>query len=103
MQSAAQGGIEARDRQEPNPHYSRHSDYSNPGQHADLLASVPSDLASVCAVAQNTIAHYRFSSVPLPASSDDDINARWLSRILDIDQQRHGKLLHHHRAEADRV
>jgi hypothetical protein len=103
MQSAAQGETESRDRHEPEPHYSRHSFYSDPGRHADLLAGVPSDLASVCAVAQNTIAHYRFSSVPLPTSSNNDINARWLSRILDIDQQRHGKPLHHDRAEADRV
>lgn len=103
MQSATQGGIESGDRHGPDPHYSQHSYYSDPGPHADLLASVPSDLASVSAVARNMIAHYWFASVPLPASSNDDINARWLSRILEIDQHRHGKPLQHERAEADRV
>lgn len=50
------------------------------------------------------IAHYWFASAPLPSSSNDDINARWLSRILGIDQARHdGKPLQHERAEADRV
>lgn len=97
MQATDRGGTEPHDRPAPAPHYSQHSHY------ADLLASVPSDLARVSAVAQNTIAHYRFSKVPLPASSNDDINARWLSRILEIDQDRHTKPLHQDRAETDRV
>ncbi|SDE09199.1 Transglutaminase-like superfamily protein [Auraticoccus monumenti] len=103
MESTDPGESQSRVRHEPAPHFSRHSAYSNPGRYADLLADVPRDLASVCAVARNLIAHYWFASGPLPASSNDDINARWLSRILEIDQQRHGKPLQHERAEADRV
>lgn len=88
---------------EPAEHYSQHSRYSDPGAHAQLLQAVPPDLSTVCAVAQNTIAHYRAASVPLPSSSNADINARWLSRILDLDQQRHGMPLQHERPEAERV
>lgn len=88
---------------EPAAHYLQHSPYSDPGLHAGLLEAVAPDLPSVCAVAQNTIAHYLAASVSLPESSNGDINARWLSRILDLDQQRHGVPLQSERAEAERV
>ena len=88
---------------EPAEHYSQHSRYSDPGAHAQLLQAVPPDLDTVCAVARNTIAHYRAASVPLPASSNADIDARWLSRTLDLDQQRHGVPLQQERPEAERV
>ena len=84
-------------------HYSQHSRYSDPGANVHLLRAVAPDLSTVCAVAQNTIAHYRAASVPLPESSNADINARWLSRMLDLDQQRHGVPLQHERPEAKRV
>jgi len=88
---------------EPAAHYSNHSRYSDPGAYAELLQAVPPDLATVGAVARNTIAHYRAASVALPDSSNADINARWISRILDLDQQRHQLPLRDERAEADRV
>ena len=58
--------------------------------HAALLDQLEPDIATASGAAQNLIAHYRFASTPLPESSNDDINARWLSTILKIDQQRHG-------------
>jgi len=87
----------------PAGHYSQHSRYSDPGRNVDLLLAVAPEVPTVCAVAQNTIAHYRAASVPLPQSSNEDINARWLSRILDLDQERHGVPLQQERAEAARV
>lgn len=87
----------------PAEHYSRHSRYSDPGAYAHLLEAVSPDLATVGAVARNTIAHYRAASVALPESSNADINARWISRILDLDQQRHGVPLREERSEAERV
>lgn len=102
--STDQCGSESGVRREPAPHFLRHSPNSDPERYSDLVADVPSDLASVCAVARNLIAHYWFASVPLPSVSNDDINARWLSRILEIDQERHvEKPLQHERAEAHRV
>ena len=80
-----------------------HSRYSDPGKNVHLLQAEALDLSIVCRVAQNTIAHYRTDSVPLPESSNADINARWLSRILDLDQGRHGVPLQHERPEAERV
>lgn len=58
--------------------------------HAALLDQLEPDIATASGAAQNLIAHYRFASTPLPESSNDDINARWLSTILKIDQQWHG-------------
>ncbi len=81
----------------------RHSAYSDPGRHAALLDQVEPDIATASAVAQNLIAHYRHASTPLPESGNDDINARWLSTILAIDQQRHGAPLVAPRPEAGRV
>lgn len=83
--------------------YARHSAYSDPGQHAALLDQVDPTIASASAVAQNLIAHYRYATTQLPEHSNDDINARWLSAILDIDQQRHGTPLSSPRAEPERV
>lgn len=87
----------------PPAHFARHSPYSDPGGHAELLQDVRPEVDSVCAIAQNVIAHYRFASATLPESSNGDINSRWLSRTLEIDQIRHGAALQSPRAEADRV
>lgn len=87
----------------PPAQFARHSPYSDPGGHAELLQDVRPEVDSVCAVAQNVIAHYRFASATLPESSNGYINSRWLSRTLEIDQIRHGASLQSPRAEADRV
>ncbi|MDQ4025337.1 MAG: transglutaminase-like domain-containing protein, partial [Actinomycetota bacterium] len=62
--------------------YSRQSPYSDPGQHAGLLAAVAPDRASVSAAARAAIVHYRSGLEP----SDDqrgDPDRRWLTSILD--------------------
>lgn len=87
----------------PAPRYARHSPYSDPGRHAALLEQIDPGIPSASAVAQNTIAHYRHSTTPLPKASSGDINARWLSRMLEIDQRRHGCSLLEPRAEAERL
>src|SRR5690625_4632457 len=73
--------------------WSRHTAYSDPGRHADLLAAVPGDLAALSAVARNLIIHYRGSGLDLPDETKQDINARWLAATLDLDQQRHAAAL----------
>ncbi|GAB3742638.1 transglutaminase-like domain-containing protein [Microlunatus parietis] len=83
--------------------FERHSRYSDPGRYARLLGAVRPELPEVCAVARNVIAHYRYARVPLPESTNGDINARWLSRILELDQARHPTPLTEPRAEAERV
>ncbi|MFC7620361.1 transglutaminase domain-containing protein [Microlunatus sp. GCM10028923] len=88
---------------QPSPHYARHSRYSDPGRLAHLLLAVRPGLPEVCEVARNVIVHYRYARVPLPESSNGDINLRRLSRILELDQERHRAPLTEARPEAERV
>ena len=81
----------------------RHSAYSDPGTCADLLAAVPPEPSQLSAVARNVIVHYWASGLDLPAATRDDVNLRWLSRILAADQDRHAVPLAHPRAPVERV
>lgn len=83
--------------------YARHSRYTDPGEHADLLRQVDPSTAGVCAVARNLIAHYRGEAAALPAATREDVNLRWLADQLGTDQQRHGLPLAEPRALADRL
>lgn len=77
--------------------------YSDPGRHAALLDEVPADIPTLSAVARNLIVHYRASECELPGHSRDDIHLRWLSAILQTDQERHGSPLSIPRDEPSRV
>ena len=77
--------------------------YSHPGRHSSLVAELSTDPASLSAVARNLIVHYRASGHDLPAENRDDINARWLEDILDLDQTRHPKPLAKARPATQRV
>ncbi|MFJ6168757.1 hypothetical protein ACIQH6_26830 [Micromonospora orduensis] len=68
--------------------YRRHSPYSDPGRHAALLDAVPADIPTVAATARNVIVHYRAGGVELPDDRLDEVNCRWVDRILDTDQSR---------------
>lgn len=86
------------------PHgWSRHSPYSDPGSHAELLDAVPIEIPSLSAVARNVIVHYRESGLDLPAATRDDINSRWLAVTLEIDQERHRKPLAEFREPTERA
>lgn len=65
----------------------RQSPYSTPGRYADRLAVPPDDLASLCAVSRNVIAHYRAELPDLPKARRGEIDSRWLSSILAVDYQ----------------
>lgn len=49
------------------------------------------------------IAHYRADGKDLPESTRGDINARWMSRLLEVDQSRHPVPLDRPRELRDRV
>ena len=83
--------------------YARHSRYSDPGEHADLLRQVDPSTEAVSAVARNLIAHYRGEAAVLPAHTRKDVNLRWLADQLGTDQQRHGVPLAEPRALAERL
>lgn len=70
--------------------HARHTAYSDPGAHASLLAELPTDPGALSAVARNVVVHYRASGAELPQESAADIDLRWVDRMLETDQQRHG-------------
>lgn len=63
--------------------YARHSAYSDPGGHADLLRAVGPTPGSVGAAACATIVHYRAGRPTLTDAQRTDIDQRWLATILD--------------------
>ncbi len=83
--------------------HSVHSLYSEPGRHTGLLAGLPTDPDELSSVARNVIVHYRASGRELPVEHRDDINARWLADILDLDQNRHPMPLAQDRPITQRV
>ncbi|MEU1587621.1 transglutaminase domain-containing protein [Micromonospora sp. NPDC005710] len=83
--------------------YRQHSPYSDPGRHAALLDAVPADIASVAATARNVIVHYRAGGVELPPDRLEEVNCRWVGRILDTDQSRFPLPLAAERPAVDRV
>jgi len=83
--------------------HASHTPYSDPGGRAALLAALPLDPTALSAVARNVIAHYRAEAEGLPSSSDDDINLRWVARMLEVDQQRHGRPLAEPREPTERL
>lgn len=85
------------------PHrFAAHTAYTEPGRHAALLRE-PAGIDQVCATARNLILHYRGEVDLLHDDRKDEINSRWVSVILDVDQQRHPGSLLTPRPPDDRV
>ncbi|MER7589630.1 transglutaminase domain-containing protein [Micromonospora sp. NPDC127501] len=83
--------------------YRRHSPYSDPGPRRRLLDAVASDIPTVAATARNVIVHYRAGGVELPDDRLEEVNRRWVDRILDTDQSRFPLPLTAERPAVDRV
>ncbi|MFC9691935.1 transglutaminase-like domain-containing protein [Kribbella sp. NPDC056951] len=80
----------------------RHSAFSDPGRHAGLLREL-SGIEEICAIANNLVLHYRAEAHLLRDDRRDEINARWISTILDLDQARNPGPLLNPRPPGDRV
>lgn len=87
----------------PLDRWARHSPYSDPGRHRRLLQALDGGPSVVCAAARNVIGHYREELAPLPHERQDEVNSRWLERILDVDQSRSPFPLAAPRAPGERV
>lgn len=83
--------------------YARHTPYSDPGRHADLFTSLPTEPEPLSATARNILVHYRASGHELPPETRNDINSRWLEAILSTDQSRHPESLERPRSVTERV
>ncbi|GAB3950904.1 hypothetical protein GCM10029976_086390 [Kribbella albertanoniae] len=80
----------------------RHSAFSDPGRHGQLLRDL-SGIEEICTVVNNLVLHYRAEEHLLRDDRRDEINLRWISVLLDLDQARHSAPLLHPRPPADRV
>jgi Transglutaminase-like superfamily len=69
--------------------HAEHTPFSDPGEYASLLTAVPIEPTDLSAVARNVIVHYRASGHELPEVTREEVNARWVNRILAADQGRH--------------
>jgi hypothetical protein len=68
-----------------------------------LLAALPTDIRALSAVVRNVIVHYRGAGITFTGERLDEINSRWIERILDVDQGRHASPVSCPRVEFDRV
>ncbi|TDD58047.1 transglutaminase domain-containing protein [Kribbella antibiotica] len=82
--------------------FAQHSAFSDPGSHGHLLRQL-SGIEEICAAVTNLGLHYTAEAHLLRADRRHEINARWISTILDLDQARHPRPLLHPRPPADRV
>lgn len=83
--------------------YSCHTAYTDPGAYAGLLEALPAEVGAVSAAVRNVVVHYMHGGVALEADRMSEIDSRWVSRILQIDQDRHPAPLSTPRRNDDRV
>ena len=82
--------------------FARHSPFSDPGRHGHLLREL-SGIEEISEAVSNVVLHYRAEADLLPDDRRDEINSRWISTILDLDQQRHPRPLLQPRPPGNRV
>lgn len=80
----------------------RHSAFSDPGRHGRLLREL-SGIEEICTAVSNLVLHYRAEAHLLRDDRRGEINSRWVSTILDLDQARHPRPLLDPRPPGDRV
>jgi Transglutaminase-like superfamily len=85
------------------PDYAQQSPYSDPREHAELLAAVPADLPALAAMVRNVVVHYRASGIEFAPERLAEIDNRWIDRLLAADRSRFDTPLEAPRPEADRV
>ncbi|HTF07012.1 MAG TPA: transglutaminase-like domain-containing protein [Asanoa sp.] len=83
--------------------FARQTAFSDPGSYAPLFDKLPTDPRELTALVRNVITHFRDPNVTLPAERAQDINHRWIDRLLATDQDRHDAPLETPRPAAARV
>jgi hypothetical protein len=74
--------------------YARQSAFSDPGEHAGLLASLDPTPAALGAAVCSAVVHYRADNPVLTDEQRADIDRRWADRILDAAVARQSGPLH---------
>ncbi|MEU4195782.1 transglutaminase-like domain-containing protein [Kribbella sp. NPDC026611] len=77
--------------------------YSSPGSYGSLFDALPDDVAQIAVVVRNLLIHYRGGGITFTGERLAEIDNRWVSTILGVDQKRNGTALAVPREPADRV
>jgi hypothetical protein len=84
--------------------YARQSRYTDPGPYAALFDPLPaSDVGELAAVVRNVLVHYRAAGIEFTGERLNEIDHRWVERILATDQDRFAAPLATARPEDQRV
>ncbi|MFD7157567.1 transglutaminase domain-containing protein [Kribbella sp. NPDC059898] len=83
--------------------YAIQSRFSDPGVHAGLFDALPDDIPGIAAVVRNLVIHYRGGGIEFTGERLAEIDNRWVSAILDVDQKRNGTPLAAPREPVDKV
>jgi hypothetical protein len=81
--------------------YREQTRFSDPGRFADLLGY--EDVTGLLATVRNVVVHYRAAGITFTGERLAEIDSRWLTRMLELDQQRHPGPLDVPRPAAERV
>src|SRR3954468_22127549 len=83
--------------------YREQSRFSDPGRFGVLLDELPEDLPGLMASVRNVVVHYRAAGITFSGARLAEIDTRWVSRMLELDQQRFPGPLHEPRPVGERV
>ncbi|WP_432825369.1 transglutaminase-like domain-containing protein [Dactylosporangium sp. CA-092794] len=83
--------------------YREQTRFSTPGPLAALLDDLPEDLPSLMATVRNVVVPFRAAGITFAGPRLAEIDSRWLTRILQLDQERFPAPLAEPRPEAERV
>jgi hypothetical protein len=86
----------------PSDRLARHSAFSDPGRYGRLLRELVG-IEEICTAVSNVVLHYRAEVHLLRDDRRGEINSRWISTILDLDQTRNPGPLLDPRPPDDRV
>ncbi|TDD50195.1 transglutaminase domain-containing protein, partial [Kribbella antibiotica] len=83
--------------------YAKQTPFSDPGPYGHLFDALPDDIPAIGAVIRNLLIHYRGGGIEFTGDRLAEIDNRWVSAILDVDQTRNGTALAVPREPVDRV
>ncbi|GAA2383827.1 transglutaminase-like domain-containing protein [Dactylosporangium salmoneum] len=83
--------------------YREQTRFSDPGEFGDLLDDLPEDLPALMAAVRNLVVHYRCAGLTFTGDRLAEIDSRWVTRILQLDQSRFPGPLTAPRPQAERV
>jgi hypothetical protein len=83
--------------------YREQTRFSDPGRLGHLLDDLPDDVPGLLAAVRNLVVHYRAAGITFTGDRLAEVDTRWLSRMLELDQGRFPVPLTEARPERERI